>query len=631
LGEHQLDKLGVTGSSPVPPTHKRPAQAGLLLSSWTTRCDSDPVQTPWLMRSISGWPPIMSSCWPLYAASMTASDYEAGREKLGLIRAWWDEEGESTRNEATTRLHLIDELLIGVLGWPKNQVVAEESHGGAFADYSLGRPATRLIVEAKREGTYFELPVGVGPGSVSLKTLFETSTEIEAAIRQVRTYCQDRGVPLAAVCNGHQVIAFLASRQAAPPLSGRALVFDSLVAMEAEFPLMWNNLSRFGVEALTIHRTLGDSEVATPPAKLAARIPDYPGYWRRNRIQTELKILGDLVLQDIATAPELEDDFLRECYSTSNTLSEYALVSKEILEARYSALTSVESEADLAAARTPSGLSGELTTDLVAASLGRRPLILLGDVGVGKSMFIRHFVKIDAREVMSRSIVLTINFGGEPAFADDLNDFVMDRFVEQLREYDVDVEADKFVRNVYKSELKSFEEGVHKKLRKSNPSEFDLKEIQLLEKKLSTRDRHLQASLRFASRTMKRQIVVFLDNIDQQRRSREPCLEPRRRPCRPPRAAGSPSYGRGRVGTVQSRLSPGLTGLVPPVSAKRALRPVRSRRPFARSMWPGEVARRRDLSWPRRLPRIRSSRGVGCVRARKAVRTPPPVLYRAGR
>ena len=28
LGEHQLDKLGVTGSSPVPPTLQRPARAG---------------------------------------------------------------------------------------------------------------------------------------------------------------------------------------------------------------------------------------------------------------------------------------------------------------------------------------------------------------------------------------------------------------------------------------------------------------------------------------------------------------------------------------------------------------------------------------------------------------------------
>jgi hypothetical protein len=32
LGEHQLDKLGVTGSSPVPPTRGRPANAGLPFS-----------------------------------------------------------------------------------------------------------------------------------------------------------------------------------------------------------------------------------------------------------------------------------------------------------------------------------------------------------------------------------------------------------------------------------------------------------------------------------------------------------------------------------------------------------------------------------------------------------------------
>src|SRR2546430_35552 len=32
LGEHQLDKLGVTGSSPVPPTlHRKPAFAGFSL------------------------------------------------------------------------------------------------------------------------------------------------------------------------------------------------------------------------------------------------------------------------------------------------------------------------------------------------------------------------------------------------------------------------------------------------------------------------------------------------------------------------------------------------------------------------------------------------------------------------
>jgi hypothetical protein len=37
LGEHQLDKLGVTGSSPVPPIRKGPAQRGFLYSGLIPR------------------------------------------------------------------------------------------------------------------------------------------------------------------------------------------------------------------------------------------------------------------------------------------------------------------------------------------------------------------------------------------------------------------------------------------------------------------------------------------------------------------------------------------------------------------------------------------------------------------
>jgi hypothetical protein len=135
---------------------------------------------------------------------------------------------------------------------------------------------------------------------------------------------------------------------------------------------------------------------------------------------------------------------------------------------------------------------------------------------VGKSIFIRHFVQIDAREVMERSVVLTINFGGEPALAADLNEYVLDRFVVQLREsYAIDVEADKFVRAVYDHDLRSFAGGVYGRLQKSNREIYELKEIEMLERKVAKRDQHLQAGLRYVTRSQERQVVVFLDNIDQ--------------------------------------------------------------------------------------------------------------------
>ena len=64
-------------------------------------------------------------------------------------------------NEATTRLHLIDELIFNCLGWDKRDCVSEERHDGQYADYTLGKPYKYCIWEAKRAGISFTLPVGL--------------------------------------------------------------------------------------------------------------------------------------------------------------------------------------------------------------------------------------------------------------------------------------------------------------------------------------------------------------------------------------------------------------------------------------------------------------------------------------
>jgi putative ribosome biogenesis GTPase RsgA len=56
-------------------------------------------------------------------------------------------------------------------------------------------------------------------------------------------------------------------------------------------------------------------------------------------------------------------------------------------------------------------LTAEITADAVSAGLKRRVIILLGDVGVGKSMFIRHLVRVDARSLFDKAISLYVDFG----------------------------------------------------------------------------------------------------------------------------------------------------------------------------------------------------------------------------
>ena len=449
-------------------------------------------------------------------------DFEAAKEKLDALIAWANENvSEISRNEATTRLHLIDRLLFECLGWDREDCVAEEHHEGQYTDYSLGVPSRKLVVEAKKEGLHFELPAGFDKVACKIETLLDLDADIDKAIRQAVEYCQIRGIPIGAVCNGHQMVAFIGSRQdGVAPLKGRALVFPSLQKMRDNFKELWFDLSKPGVRAYNIYTTLLTDAVQSPPERLSHRLIGYPGFKNRNPFQTELRTLGELFIEDIGRVPQLEDQFLKECYASSGALSQYALISRQVLEARYSLSMQKELQVPtLQPARSKDGVAAELTAeiaaDAISAGLKRRVIILLGDVGVGKSIFIRHLVRVEARSVFEKAISLYVDFGKEPALADDLERFVVARCEAQLRDYGVDIRDRDFIRGVYHGELLRFSRGIYGDLRKIDEAAFLAKEIDFLASKLDDRAAHLRACLEHIWKAHKRQIVIFLDNVDQ--------------------------------------------------------------------------------------------------------------------
>jgi len=52
-------------------------------------------------------------------------------------------------NEAHTRFHIIDRIIVECLGWPRASLHLEQCVGRAYSDYELGMPK-RSIWEAKR-------------------------------------------------------------------------------------------------------------------------------------------------------------------------------------------------------------------------------------------------------------------------------------------------------------------------------------------------------------------------------------------------------------------------------------------------------------------------------------------------
>jgi hypothetical protein len=196
-----------------------------------------------------------------------------------------------------------------------------------------------VIVEAKKEGTYFDIPSGMSNRQYAIRTLTRDVPGLGEAITQASGYCQQRGTPYGAVTNGHQLVMFLGSREdGLPPEEGRAIVFESMAAMLADFHTLWQGLSKPGVSERNLHKLLLAADTPILPKKLSELVSPYPGVKNRNVIQIDLQILADLVFEDIISSAELEDEFLENCYCQSGALSQYALVSKSLLTSRYVAL-----------------------------------------------------------------------------------------------------------------------------------------------------------------------------------------------------------------------------------------------------------------------------------------------------
>lgn len=421
-----------------------------------------------------------------------------------------------TRNEAQTRLDLIDKVL-EAFGW---DFTIEERVEEGYTDYRLGSPATVAVVEAKRESVGFILPRDHSYGKVSLKALLSgnSNNNLKKALRQCLTYCADLGVAQGIVTNGHQWVAFIASRSdGVRPLEGHALVVPSLNAFRDNFVEAWNIFSEHGLKTQSLTRFLGTHEVPAP-LPLSVRIQNYPGTKSRNDLQSTLQILGQVFLEDVPARPQLRERFLTECYATSGALSQYSEISHAVLRSQQH-----EQMTDGSISEEPvykkKGLNDKLTGDILSAAMSNKPIVLLGEVGSGKSTFIQRLINVDAKELFSTAFSIYVDYGSQATMA-DLKQWTVTEVQRQVKDnYDIDISSIKFVEDIYRAELSEFDSGIYGALKELDIVEYTSRRVDYLAQLMSNKSDHIARAFGRIKSSYRKQVVIFLDNIDQ--RSKE--------------------------------------------------------------------------------------------------------------
>ena len=419
-------------------------------------------------------------------------------------------------NEAETRFQIIDRIIVDCLGWPRGSLRLEQAHNRTYSDYELGAPRC-AIWEAKRQGLTFELPADPKGNIVKdLPSIIALDKDVSDAILQVQRYCSDRGVELAVATNGHQIIAFLATRSdGVAPLEGRCFVINGYEQLQSNFPKVWQMLSPSGVAEHRLNRLLNVGEDGALPQKLSSLIADYPQYRYPSVLQNTLRDLGELLLIE-ADQQETEKSFYEQCYCESGALPQHALVSKQMLVTRYAALFDrTDRPPTVNPVQTGRG-KPLFTPDLTTEVISKRPIVLIGDVGVGKTSFLKHLIYVSAFEEFQKAIYIYMDLGSQGALSKDLYKFVLTEIEEQLyTHHEVDVYERQFVRGVYHLEIQRFNAGIHGSFQEGQPERYDEELIRFLEEKISQPDRHLKKAISHIAKGRKKQVIFVLDNADQ--------------------------------------------------------------------------------------------------------------------
>lgn len=295
-------------------------------------------------------------------------------------------------NEAKTRLLIIDEVL-AILGWSKGEYEPEQATSvGSYTDYRLtidGQP--RLIVEAKRLGVITPLPKTIQrPEYANSFLLTNYGPEMKSLLEQCQTYCVQCGIPYALATTGEVWIILVGFKYGVEWGKLRSFVFHSLEDISQRFGDFYGLISREAIKNNSLEEKFGSMVLIKPSIAIRPReYVDQPLGVGQPSERQMIRAFFDQFLGDI-THPD-QAKMLEQCYVDNYDLNEFSRELQQILQYD-AALDELEVPIDQLDEHK---LKKEL--DLQSAAGKPKTILLVGNVGAGKSTFVHRFIRYTAR------------------------------------------------------------------------------------------------------------------------------------------------------------------------------------------------------------------------------------------
>jgi hypothetical protein len=422
-----------------------------------------------------------------------------------------------SQTEADTRARLIDRMLGEVLDWSGGQISREESAYPGFMDYVLILNRRIAVLEAKRSGDTFKLPADITSGKrFTLNGIIRRVRNLQLHIDQVLDYCFRNGIEYAIVSNGLQYVIFRAVRVDGIHIGqGHVVVFSGFDDIEQRFVDFWGLLSRQSIEGNSLQRAFQDpGSPSFEYKRVADQIHAVREKVTRNRLSSDLEPLIAEYMGEIAE--EGSRDKLKHLFVRGREL-------REVLEAVGQRINmSVSNTVRLTGRVVQPGTVRRLQAVVekkvqshVSIPQRGEVILLLGRVGSGKTTFVTHFLQIDLKSVLSKHVLIVIDFrllerGGS----------VYNFFYQQLRAALSKNErfselSEKQLRRVYSAEIRDLSKGPLAVVEKQNKKFYEQKIAEFLIQKYHDADSHYPRVLRFLADKENTRCFIVFDNVDQ--------------------------------------------------------------------------------------------------------------------